>query len=70
MTKSSDGEDTIVAVPARLARRIRLALDHADRDAATSASSYHDLAGELVECAGYPIWQEPWSESSDQEDAE
>lgn len=50
-----------VLVPPDLARRIRLALDHAHRDAAGAADSYQQLAADLVDCEGYPIWQEPWS---------
>lgn len=54
-------DEVWIYVPGPLARRIRLALDHAHRDAAPSIASYQALAGELIDCDGYPLDQEPWS---------
>lgn len=53
--------EATVSVPSHLARRIRLALDHAHRDALRNEDGYHRLAEELIECDGYPLEKEPWS---------
>lgn len=44
-----------VLVPERLARVIRVALDHGDQA--------HDLAEQLIACEGYRIDKEPWEQS-------
>lgn len=59
-------DPTHVAVPVDLARRIRLALDHAHRDThpldENGETTANKLATELVACEGYPLDKEPWSD--------
>lgn len=64
MSVSPPEEDSgVVVVPESLARRIRLALDHAHRDPeAKPSNSYTLLADELVALPDYPTWKEPWGE--------
>ena len=47
--------DDQVIVPERLARMIRMALDHGDQA--------HNLAEQLIACDGYRIDKEPWEAS-------
>lgn len=56
-------DSDVVVVPGGLARRIRLALDHAHRNPeANPDNNYTRLADELVALPDYPTWKEPWGE--------
>lgn len=65
MAASTD-DQSLVLVPSQLAKRIRLALDHAHRGDLQATDKDGErignlLATELCACPGYPLESEPWS---------